>query len=328
VTGTAPARFDAPVLRFQQPENPSAPVGQTKITGQWIWSQAASKSVPAGETITVRRKFDTKPVPHRAVAAISCDNQYTMYLNGKRVLSGENWESVDLVNLQPHLKEGSNELLIVAKNGGSDPNPAGLLFEARLAGPQGSSEVIATDAQWQWTKSQPDGRGRFSKPPADWEPTAVVQNAEGWNKRVGPQFVAMLEAAANSTPRMVRASLMKNDAFMTALGRPTRDQIVSMRPSELTTLEAIDLANGQTLADAIARGAEHLVERFHLSGESSNPESTPALVRWLYAYALSRQPNAEELALAQDLLGDRPASEKIEDLLWSVFMLPEFQLIR
>ena len=54
---------------------------------------------------------------------------------------------------------------------------------------------------------------------------------------------------------MVRASLVKSDALMRALGRPNRDQIVSMRPSDLTTLEAIDLANGETLATAIERGA-------------------------------------------------------------------------
>ena len=35
---------------------------------------------------------------------------------------------------------------------------------------------------------------------------------------------------------------------MRSLGRPLREQIVSMRPTDLTTLEAVDLANGPTLA--------------------------------------------------------------------------------
>jgi hypothetical protein len=149
-----------------------------------------------------------------------------------------------------------------------------------------------------------------------------------WNQRLKSQFIALLNAAATSNPPMVRASLMKNDAFMTALGRPTRDQIVSMRPSELTTLEAIDLANGQTLADAIARGAEHLVDRFQLSSKPVSSEKTSALIQWLYAYALSRETTPDEMAIAQSLFGEMPSQDRVEDLLWSVFMLPEYQLIR
>ena len=41
-----------------------------------------------------------------------------------------------------------------------------------------------------------------------------------------------------------RASLVKSDLLQRSLGRPNREQIVSMRPNELSTLEAIDLANG------------------------------------------------------------------------------------
>jgi hypothetical protein len=47
---------------------------------------------------------------------------------------------------------------------------------------------------------------------------------------------------------MVRASLVPSDLLMRALGRPNREQIVSMRPDNITTLEAIDLANGEQLA--------------------------------------------------------------------------------
>jgi hypothetical protein len=328
VTNAAPMRFDAAVLRFKHPESKSIVVSNTKPNGQWIWSHAeAAKGAPAGETITVRKKLELKPIPNRAVAAVSCDNQLTLYVNGKLVLSDDNWETVDVVNLQPHLKEGTNELLIVAKNGGTDPNPAGLLFEARLIGPQGSVQTIGTDAGWQWTKAQPDARGRFAKQEKqepDWQPVAVIPNADLWNKSIGGQFVGLLSAAAASDAPMVRASLMKNDAFMTALGRPTRDQIVSMRPSELTTLEAIDLANGQTLADAIARGAAQLVERFKLK-ESGGTQS---FVKWLFAFTLSREPTTDEFEVAQEVLGADPTPEKVEDLLWSMFMLPEYQLVR
>lgn len=119
---------------------------------------------------------------------------------------------------------------------------------------------------------------------------------------------------------MVRATLLKSDFFMRALGRPNRDQIVSVRPADLTTLEAIDLSNGQALADYLAKGAPRI-----LAEHGSRPEE---LSRWIFQFALSRNPTANEAAAAREVLGDKPAPEHVEDLLWAVFMLPEFQLVR
>jgi hypothetical protein len=130
-------------------------------------------------------------------------------------------------------------------------------------------------------------------------------------------------SAADSGPPPVRASLMKNDAFMTALGRPTRDQIVSMRPTDLTALEAIHLSNGQQLADTIARGSASLLNQ--IQGADQSPDQW---TQWLFAFALSRSPTTDERSAASELLGEQPTAQDIEDLLWAVFMLPEFQLVR
>ena len=89
-----------------------------------------------------------------------------------------------------------------------------------------------------------------------------------WAVRVAPEMSAMMTQSAHGSVRMVRASLVKSDALMRSLGRPNRDQIVSMRPSDLTTLEAIDLANGQTLADDLAKGARNILTR---QSESTGP---------------------------------------------------------
>jgi hypothetical protein len=47
----------------------------------------------------------------------------------------------------------------------------------------------------------------------------------------------------------------------------------------------------------------------------------------VYARALGRDPSADERRLCRELLGDQPTADAVEDLLWSVVMLPEFQLI-
>ena len=321
ITGAAPQKYDAPVIRVKVPSPDSAAITEIAAGGQWIWSYAgASASSPGGETITLRREFELEAVPARIVAAVTCDNEYTLFVNGRRLAADPNWESAELVNLDTVVRHGKNSVLVVAKNGGTGPNPAGLFFEARIRWKDGSQQAIGSDTRWQWTSAVPDKAGRFDKLPEDWKPAVKVANPGVWASRIEPQVNAMLSGAGNSDVTMVRASLLKADELMRALGRPNRDQIVTMRPSGLTTLEAIDLANGQRLADAIATGATHALAQLGNTGED--------LTAWLFQYALTRDPSAEERALASELLGPEPKKQNVEDLMWAVMMLPEFQLVR
>jgi hypothetical protein len=121
--------------------------------------------------------------------------------------------------------------------------------------------------------------------------------------------------------RFVRASLVKSDPLMRSLGRPNREQVVTTRGDVLTTLQALDLSNGQTLTDLAARGSANLAKEF--------PGATPdTLIRTVYLRALGRQPGDVELETARSLVGEPATPEGLADLLWAVFMLPEFQLIR
>jgi hypothetical protein len=51
-------------------------------------------------------------------------------------------------------------------------------------------------------------------------------------------------------------------------------------------------------------------------------------VQWVYRFALCREPTADELTAARDLLSEKPAAESLSDMLWAVMMLPEFQFVR
>jgi hypothetical protein len=130
----------------------------------------------------------------------------------------------------------------------------------------------------------------------------------------------VLAAPAPASLPMVRAALVKATPLMAALGRPNRDQVVTSRPSDLTTLEAILLANEQSLADEIAKGGGRI-----LAEHGPDPDR---ITSWIFTAALSRPPTADEAAVAQDLLGSTPTAENVADCLWSVVMLPEFQLVR
>jgi hypothetical protein len=127
-------------------------------------------------------------------------------------------------------------------------------------------------------------------------------------------------ATAPAASPMVRASLVKATPLMAALGRPNREQVVTSRPADLTTLEAILLANEQSLADEIAKGGNRI-----LAEHGPDPDRVAS---WIFTAALSRPPTADEAAVARDLLGAAPTAESVADCLWSVVMLPEFQFVR
>jgi hypothetical protein len=118
-----------------------------------------------------------------------------------------------------------------------------------------------------------------------------------------------------------RASLVKSDLMMRSLGRPNREQVVSDRPATLTTLQALDLSNSPLLAEILTRGAESILKRF-------DGQDAAAIVEWLYEAALSRPPTSDERSIAIDVLGTTPNAQNVEDLLWMIVMLPEFQVIR
>jgi hypothetical protein len=116
----------------------------------------------------------------------------------------------------------------------------------------------------------------------------------------------------------IRDCLVPADPLTVALGRPNREQVVTSRSSSATTLQALELTNGRTLAELLKQGARRLLE---------NSPPTAELVERLYERGLSRKPTATENELAAGLIGQPAKAEGVEDLLWAMAMLPEFQLI-
>jgi hypothetical protein len=116
----------------------------------------------------------------------------------------------------------------------------------------------------------------------------------------------------------VRACFVAADPMAAALGRPNREQVVTCRASGATTLQAVELTNGKTLATVLERCARRLAEF---------PARPEELVQRLYGSAFARSPSAAEIELSRNLLGKSPQAEGVEDLLWAMTMSPEFQLI-
>ena len=92
------------------------------------------------------------------------------------------------------------------------------------------------------------------------------------------------------------------------------------REAEGTTLQAIELTNGDTLAKYMRRAAETM-----LAGDT--PPEPGALTNRIYLSALLREPTPEEAEAATAVLGAPVTQAGLEDLLWAIAMQPEFQLI-
>ena len=115
-----------------------------------------------------------------------------------------------------------------------------------------------------------------------------------------------------------RASLVVNNSFLTALGRPNRETVSTSRESQANLLQALELTNGERFNEAIKNGAENWKKKY---GESN------LVIKEIYRKALGREPQPKEFKVARQVLGDSPGTEAIEDLFWAIMLLPEFQII-
>lgn len=149
--------------------------------------------------------------------------------------------------------------------------------------------------------------------------------AEQWLDGVW-QLTAQFPAAAAADfgergGQPVRAGLVVASRLMTVLGRPNREQVVTTRPNELTTLDALELANGAELAGLLAAGGTRLAEQ-------AAAGSADQALDQLYRAALSRPPSPAELQTAQAYLAAGNPPEGWADLLWALVVSPEFYFVR
>jgi len=303
---------------------------------KWIWNDphAADKAKPGH--VYFRKSVSLTTVPADATAAIICDNSFTLFLNGKKVGSGSDFKETSIFDLRPFLQAGTNLLAIDAVNhlpdnslpGAAEPaagteNPAGLLFYARLRGAIGGNAAnaaeddLATDSSWTCSNVRQDHWEDPGFVPDNWMAAAVLGDMGIAPWRVSPSHLTAKLAGAY--PGTIRAALVAADPLMVALARPNREQVVTTRPTTATTLQALELTNGETLADVLKRGAQNL-----LTAPSAAKDD---LIPTLYEKALGRKPTGLEFQLASEMIGQPIQPAGIEDLLWAVTMLPEFQLI-
>ncbi len=311
------------------------------LTPKWIWSTAGAEVAAKPASMVFRKTITLSAAPTEAVLTIAADNSYSVSINGKVAASVSRRTSTgtDVYDVKANLKQGDNLIAITAVNlaaDGSSPvppaatgpngaalpvdptapelefkaeadNPAGLIFYARV---RAKDQVMDFVSDRSWIASHRK---------KDLGPAVELGDVNLAPWRIGPHFLEVAAAQKETLP-VQRASLVSADPLMAALGRPNREQVVTVRQGTATTLQALELTNGGTLAALLKKGADKIL--------ADAPASSGTLVTALYRQALSRPPTAAEQTLAAQIVGSPASSEGVQDLLWALAMLPEFQLIR
>ncbi len=332
LTGVGYAKPDADVGPDEQAKQKFGP----KKTPQWIWNDPKAADKAKAGSIYLRKTVRLPAWPGEAAALVVCDNSFEFFVNGHKAGAGSDVRKPFLIDLKAWLKKGDNLMAVHAINHLPDntlptpekavpgtENPAGLFIYARLRAADRATEMVmdfVSDASWIVTDKLTDGWEKPDFNATGWQPADELGAASiaPWklsSNLILNQFEAQFGSARKGG---VRAALVASDSLMTALGRPNREQVVTTRPTTATTLQALELTNGKTLAEALKRGTADMVKQ---------NDNGRQLIENIYEQAVGRKPTAAELKLAGELVGAKPKPADVEDFLWAMVMLPEFQLI-
>lgn len=300
ITGGQPAGKKGPIPTIAGQPNQSS--RQTTFSN-WIWDTKSSSQAKGNATVDFFVEVSLSQVPAQASFVITCDNEFHLMINGQKIKQDTDWTSVEWVQVVRNLKKGKNQFRIVAKNHTDSPNPAALYVSFFL-------DRRHQPLNWKFKRS-----GQLID--------AIEVEQQGiWNA-VTSQILEK-EAAAQSTANhknvSARAAHYISDPLMRSLGRPNREQIVTSRDDQLSTLQALDLSNGQNFANILSQGARRRLDEF---------KKDPArAIKNVFQLGLARSPKPAEMEILTRIVGENPTEESVSDLIWTLVMLPEFQHVR
>ncbi|MCB0852416.1 MAG: DUF1553 domain-containing protein, partial [Bacteroidetes bacterium] len=291
-----------------------------EIPAQWIWDdeiEVDRRVLPKPGERFFRHSFslDKNKKIESAEILISADHQFSLFLNEEKIGEGTGWRNVYRYQVNENLKSGENLLAIKGINDGDIPNPAGILLSLQIIDNQGDTTMVYSDRSWVSAQSASDDWTQFSFDDSDWK---SVRSFGRPLRSPWGQLLAFKHGDNESTISFGRASMVKLDPFQKALGRPSRENVTTSRDDRATLLQALELTNGDFFTEVIQLGAE--------KWKKSYEEKPEVFIEELYMKALGRKANQKEKKIALNLLGEHPGQEEVEDMIWEVLMLPEFQV--
>ena len=123
----------------------------THLAGaKWIWQNEGNpaRAAPVGQRYFRRLFTITHPI-QSAILTMAVDNSFECWINGKTVSDGDNFKMARTTTVAGRLKPGQNIIAVRAENGGTEPNPAGLIAALNIKYSNGEHLDILSDSQWE-----------------------------------------------------------------------------------------------------------------------------------------------------------------------------------
>ncbi|WP_419189711.1 c-type cytochrome [Stieleria marina] len=160
--------------------------------GEWIWFEKKADN----QTVYLRTTFDLIGKVQSASVSASADNQFTLFVNGERVMSGKAWEQLETADLTSHLKEGKNVFAVQAANQGGI---AAFTLRADVTRRDGTETRVVTSGKWKASPAATKGWKTAGFDDSQWSQAVslgtVGEKSLPWSGRINAQaFVNAADA--------------------------------------------------------------------------------------------------------------------------------------
>ncbi len=171
--------------------------------GSWVWFPGGDPATGVSPGLCHLRRVVPWPADRPLKAATfvgTADNQFTLWINGREVgqgdASAEGWRHPVELDVRSFLRAGPNALALRAVNGGSAPNPAGVIGTLTLDAGDGSPIVVRVDAGWKAAKEAPAGWTEAGFDDSGWPAAKVVAayGAAPWGQLQGQVTLSPVQA--------------------------------------------------------------------------------------------------------------------------------------
>jgi putative heme-binding domain-containing protein len=139
----------------------------------WIWHGTPSSR----STVYFRKQFSAPGPVDKAILAGTCDNQMTVWLDGKEVLASDSWENPVSRDVTDFFKQGKEQHTLAVRGRNAD-GAAGLMLRLTLEGGK-RPIVIGTDGSWRASDKAAEGWLDAGFNDAAWAQAAVVGKLGG-----------------------------------------------------------------------------------------------------------------------------------------------------
>jgi hypothetical protein len=128
--------------------------GKALSGAKWIWLNEGHPGVSAlPGTCYFRRIVKVDGAVESARLVMTADNDFEVWVNGKRIGNGDKWERGYVMGIGAQLKPGENVIAVAADNTTGEPSPAGLIAAVKIKYRDGRTQELCTDAAWEAAKT-------------------------------------------------------------------------------------------------------------------------------------------------------------------------------